>query len=233
MLLLDLMKREGLRECLDVAFFARFNTVLTIFDQQQALYENPESKVKNRIVSLHKPYLRPIKRGKEGKPTEFGAKVHIIQVDGLCIIEEFSWNAFHEGNRLQAAVKLHRELFDYCHQLSADKIYASNHNRRFCTREGIQTNFAGKGRKPKKEVQQLRAALNKDRSTRLEGSFGNQKNHYLLRKVKARNEHTEKIWVYFGVWTANAVWIYKQREKDKPKQVKRKAKRVRKLQTAA
>ena len=50
----------------------------------------------------------------------------------------------------------------------------------------------------------MRNALNKQRGTVLEGSFGNEKNHYLVNKVNARNEHTEKCWIFFGILTANA-----------------------------
>jgi hypothetical protein len=50
----------------------------------------------------------------------------------------------------------------------------------------------------------MRGALNRQRGTVLEGSFGNEKNHYLLAKVDARNEYTEKCWIFFGMLTANA-----------------------------
>ena len=232
-LLIDVLAQDFVQNVVGTEFYHTLGTVFQILDQQRYLFENPGEKVKDRIVSLYKSYLRPIKRGKEKKTTEFGAKVHVIQVDGLCLIEHFSWNAFYEGNRFESSIELHRKLFGECHQVSADKAYGSNKNRKFCATEGIQAGFVGKGRKPKKEIRTLKAALNKDRATRLEGSFGNQKNHYLLRKVKARNEHTEKLWVYFGVFTANAVWIQKKREQIKPKEKKRKAKRNVQLAIAA
>ena len=50
----------------------------------------------------------------------------------------------------------------------------------------------------------MRRELNKQRGAVLEGSFGNEKNHYLLAKVNARNEHTEKCWIFFGILAANA-----------------------------
>ena len=37
-----------------------------------------------------------------------------------------------------------------------------------------------------------------------EGSFGNEKNHYGLAKVKAKTLVTEKAWIFFGILTANA-----------------------------
>lgn len=61
-------------------------------------------------------------------------------------------------------------------------------------------------------ARQFKAALNKDRATRLEGSFGNQKNHYGLQKVRARNGPNEKVWIFFGVFTTNAILISKKRD---------------------
>ena len=207
--LLDAYFKDGLEE----GFYRYLKTIKKVYRQQYYLFHHPGSKVKNRIVSLYKPYIRPIKRGKENKSTEFGAKVHMLQVGGINIIEHFGYNAFNECKRLKISVMKHRAAFGKCHQLSADRIYATNENRRFCAANQIFHSFDPKGRKPEKEVMQLKAALNKDRATRLEGSFGNQKNHYGLQKVRARNGPNEKVWVFFGVFTANAVFISKKRDK--------------------
>ena len=59
----------------------------------------------------------------------------------------------------------------------------------------------------------MRSILGKARSTRLKGSLGNEKNHYLLNKIKARVEATEKAWIFFGMLTSNAVTITKRRAK--------------------
>ena len=40
--------------------------------------------IPDRIVSVSKPYVRPIVRGKEVKSVEFGAKCNNIQMDGIC-----------------------------------------------------------------------------------------------------------------------------------------------------
>ena len=56
--------------------------------------------IPDRIVSIAKPYVRPIERGKEVKSVEFGAKCNNILVDGISLIEKLSFNAFNEGTRL-------------------------------------------------------------------------------------------------------------------------------------
>ena len=160
-------------------------------------------------MSLAKPYLRPIVRGKENKRVEFGAKLNVSQVDGINFIEHFSFDAFNECTRVRKAVWTHNRLFKDCEQFAGDQIYATNKNRKHLTKKGVVTNFRRKGRPPKDDssAQQIRKQLGKARATVLEGSFGTEKNHYLLKKVAARTEQTEKAWIFFGIHTANAVRI--------------------------
>ena len=41
----------------------------------------------------------------------------------------------------------------------------------------------------------------------MEGSFGTQKEHYDLRRVKARTKRTEILYIFFGIHTANVVQL--------------------------
>ncbi len=200
---------EGLKP----AVFERIRTIRRVLLQQRYHYDHPEKSVPDRIVSLYKPYLRPIVRGKENKPVEFGAKVHQLQIGGLNFIEHLSFGAFHEGNRLKKAINQQKRWFGPVRQVGADGIYANNRNRTWCRKQGIATSFKPKGRQGKHAEQKktLRKTLSNIRSTVLEGSFGNEKNHYMLRKVKARTQETEIAWIFFGVHTANAVKIAKAR----------------------
>ena len=191
-----------------------------IYEQQRFYYENPGQSVPNRIVSLFKPFIRPIIRGKEnssgGKRVKFGAKVNTWQVDGLNFIEHFSFSAFHEGVRLKQGIAFHHKHFGRLKQLGADAIYATNENRRYVNKLGISTCFKPKGRRTIKPIirQQedlARKTIGTIRATVLEGSYGNDKNHYTLKKVKARTESTEIAWIFFGMMTANAVKVAKRK----------------------
>ena len=51
----------------------------------------------------------------------------------------------------------------------------------------------------------LDKSFSKERATRLEGSFGTQKQHYSLARIKARKRKTEILWIFFGIHTANAI----------------------------
>ena len=182
------------------------NIITTVYQQQHELLYGSSEKIAHRIVSISKPYIRPIIRGKEIKPVEFGAKVHKMQVSGISFIEHLNYEAFNEGTRLKQTVAFHQKHFGKLSQLGADAIYATNENRRYCNKLGIATSFVAKGNDGKLSHQKkaMRSALSAVRSTVLEGSFGNEKNHYLLNKVKAKTQATEIAWIFFGMLAANA-----------------------------
>ena len=187
-------------------FWIRQPIIKQIYQQQYWYYHEPASKIPNRIVSLARPYIRPIVRGKQNKRVEFGMKVNMLQVDGIDFIEHWDFNAFHEGIRLPQTLACQQNYLKVkVLQFGADAIYATNANRKLCKSLKITTSFLPKGRKAKDEAQrqQMRKLLRKERSTRLEGSFGSQKNHYLLGRIEARTKHTEFAWVFFGILTAN------------------------------
>ena len=188
-----------------------------IYRQQQYMFDNRINKVSNRIVSLFKPYLRPIVRGKENKRVEFGAKVTMAQVDGINMIDKLSFDAYNEAKELKNSILKHRQRFGKISQIGIDQIYGTNENRKYMKGNKIFHSLVRKGKASKHEEQEkiLRSELGKERSTVLEGSFGNEKNHYGLRKIKARTEATEIIWILFGVQTANAVKIAKRKAKKK------------------
>jgi hypothetical protein len=54
-----------------------------VFRQQLEMFENHSQRVDDRIVSISQPHVRPIKRGKAGRETEFGAKTSISVIDGF------------------------------------------------------------------------------------------------------------------------------------------------------
>jgi hypothetical protein len=189
-------------------YYQRIKVIHRILTQQQTMFKTHES-VKNRIVSIDKSYIRPIIRGKEVKKVEFGAKVNMIQVDGINFIEHLSFNAFNEGTRLISSVRCARTLVGKITHLAGDAIYATNKNRKYTTRNKITTSFTRKGKPGKYEDQRviISRELRKERATRMEGSFGTEKEHYGLYRIKARTEKNEILWIFFGIHTSNAVKI--------------------------
>lgn len=216
--LLRLLKKiNGLLDDIEKQFEFEFSqqytqrreTIKTIYKQQLRIFKTGQ-KPKGRIVSIHKDYLRPIVRGKEIKAVEFGAKVNKLQINGINFIEHLSFEAFNEGTRFKNTIFKAQSLTRVRVKLvGADAIYATNKNRVFATRENIKTDFKPKGKPPKnsKEVKKLKSMITKERASRLEGSFGKEKEHYHLKKIKAKTKETETLWIFFGIHTANALEI--------------------------
>ena len=93
--------------------------------------------------------------------------------------------------------------------LGADGIYANNENRKYVSRRTIKTDFKRKGKpsKHKHHFTQLAKMITKERASSLEGSFGTDKEHFLLNRIKARTKQTEVLWILFGIHTSNALKI--------------------------
>ena len=187
--------------------------ITKMYRQQKKHFQSKDCResIPDRIVSISKPYVRPIVRGKEVKNVEFGAKVNNILVDGISFIEKLSFNAFSEGTRLVHCLKMHKRLFGVeAKKIGGDTGYAGTENRDYCKAHGIQTSFVKRGRpfsEDKKEKDKVRQELARVRATAMEGSFGTQKEHYDLKRVKARTKLTEILYIFFGIHTANVVQL--------------------------
>lgn len=195
---------------LSIRYHRRRSAIKLIYQQQHTMFVKGIKKIKNRIVSIDKPYVRPIVRGKENKLIEFGAKVNKLQIDGISFIEHLSFNAFNEGIRLIQTIFLAQKLTGKkVKVVGADAIYANNKNRNFVSKHGIKTDFKPKGRRSKhrKHQDQLAKMITKERASRLEGSFGTDKEHFLLKKNLARTRKTEILMIFFGIHTSNALNI--------------------------
>lgn len=215
---LQLVEKQGEYD-LPAKYWHRRLATNQLLEQQRAKFFN-NIKPTNRIVSLDKPYIRPIVRGKEIKKVEFGAKVHKLQVDGISFIEHLSFEAFNESTRLETTIFTAQQLMHTRVKiLGADAIYATNKNRNYVTRNRICTDFKRKGRLSvhHHHYQIMIQAITKERATRLEGSFGTDKEHFLLNRIKARTEATERLWIFFGIHTSNALKIGRRMTAKKAK----------------
>lgn len=125
----------------------RLNTLRTIYEQQTYLYDNRTHSVPDRIVSVSQPFVRPIVRGKAGKPAEFGAKLDVSVVDGWTRLEYCSFDAYNEAGNLQEMAERFREREDhYPSRILADKIYRNRENLSYCKEHGIRLSGPALGR---------------------------------------------------------------------------------------
>ena len=131
----------------------RLDTICTIYEQQKYMYDNHTHSVPDRIVSVSQPFVRPIVRGKAGKPVEFGAKLDISVVDGWTRLECCSFDAYNEAGNLQAMVERFRAREGhYPSRILADKIYRNRENLSYCKERGIRLSGPALGRPRKGDI---------------------------------------------------------------------------------
>ena len=154
--------------------------ITRVYRQQKNHFKSGDSResIPNRIVSLNKPHIRPIVRGKETKAVEFGAKSNNLLIDGISFIEKLSFNAFNEGTRLKHCVSLSNKLTGVpVKKIGGDQGYSGNDNRTFCKENGIETSFTQKGRTGKNEVKNAtKRELARVRATEMEGKHSTTSN---------------------------------------------------------
>ena len=185
----------------------KYSTIRIFLEQQREMLEGNKHYVKDRIVSLAQPWIRPIVRGKAKAKTEFGAKLSISVVNGYIFIDRLSFDACNEGDyeEFTSAVELCRKRFG-CHpeRILADKIYRSRKNREYCKEHGIRMSGPKLG-KPKADKPADIATELKEIGERneVEGKFGTGKRKYGLNLIKAKLEETARTDICMNLFVEN------------------------------
>ena len=127
---------------------ARLAIVRQIYAQQLEMHRTGTRSVPRRIVSLAKPWLRPIVRGKIRTPVEFGPKYEVsIDEKGHARLEKLQFEAYNECHTLQTvAQRYHDRCGHWPERILADQIYRTHDNRTWCEARGIKLS----GRPPSK-----------------------------------------------------------------------------------
>lgn len=195
------MASEGLLTYLDKRLYRLLLVIGELYRQQQWMYQNRSHRIKDRIVSLHQPHVRPIVRGKAGCPVEFGAKLSVSLVDGFSYVDTLRWDPFNESGDLIDQIKgYHRRFGCYPESVHGDRIYRTRANRRYCRKHGIRLSGPPLGR-PKKvtksneaQLREVRRQQKQDELDRIpiEGKFGQGKRRFTLSRIMAKLAETSQ-----------------------------------------
>ena len=182
----------------------QYKTLLVIsevYRQQKWMYDHRSLRIDDRIVSINKPHVRPIKRGKAGSSTEFGAKISASLVEGFVLVDRISWNNFNESTDLINQIDAYKARHGfYPESVHADKIYRTKGNRKFCKKHGIRMSGPKLGRPPKPTeenkamLQEASRQAHQDELDRIpiEGRFGLGKRRYSLNRIMTKLSSTSK-----------------------------------------
>jgi hypothetical protein len=168
-------------------------SVLTkVAAQQEEMLKKQTHHVKERIVSLSQPYLRPIVRGKAKAAVEFGAKLDMSLSEGYYRAERLEFEAYNESEDLVAAVRrYHDREGHYPEAVLADKIYRNRANLAYCKERGIRLSGPALGR-PKKGQKVDKKQAYQDNADRVavERGFSLLKRRYGLDLIKTKRSDT-------------------------------------------
>lgn len=196
----------------------QYKIIQEIYAQQSKMHKFKIHSCKDRIVSIHQPHVRPIVRGKTGKPVEFGSKLGVSLIDGFVRIDHFSWDAYNEGIDL----KVHLENYERNYgclpeSVLADNIYGTRENRKLL--KDLDIRYSGKplGRQ-KTETEENKVDLAEEKKKRkkeyreripIEGKFGQGKNGYRLNYIRAKTKATSESWVSCIFFVMNIIKLVK------------------------
>ncbi len=169
------------------------------------MYRKRVNRVVDRIVSFHRPYVRPIKRGKAGKKVEFGAKGALDQVGRFLFLDYLEHWAFAEEELLADHLSGYGERFGKLpHYISMGAKYGTKQNRKLTEELEVRASFKRRGHPPKLPHSQDCWHKRKQRERNwIEGSIGHGKEHYRLDRVRYSITDGSEIWVKVGILAMN------------------------------
>lgn len=162
-----------------------------------------------KIVSLFEPHTAILRKGKAGKPTEFGREVWLDEVDGGIITRY----AVLEGNpdekaQLMPSVEHHIEQFGHAPELvTADRGVHSAANERAAHAAGVEQVVLPKPGKlsAKRTTYERQDWFRKGRNWRagIEGRISSLKHNHGLRRCRYHGADGMERWVGFGILAHN------------------------------
>ena len=154
--------------------FERLCVIRELYEQQKYMYDNKTHSVKDRIVSISQPYIRPIVRGKAKAPVEFGAKLDMsIDEKGIARLEKLSFDAYNEEDVLITAIENYRKRTGhYPERVLVDQIYRNQKNRAYCKSKNIRISGKALGRPKKNPTPEEKKIAHQDNTDRIEVERG-------------------------------------------------------------
>jgi hypothetical protein len=202
----DLISKGAPLSVLPSQLYKKLMVINEVYRQQKEMFDNKEHRCDGRIVSISQPHVRPVVRGKEHEPTEFGSKVAIGLVGGYAFITDISWENTSEASLLPQAVEQYKEIFGvYPKTVIGDRVYPNRSNRDWCKEREIRLSGPALGRKNEEIKREEAKQQHKDGCERnaVEGMFGVTKRKFNLGNIMAKLPGTSKTVVALGFFVAN------------------------------
>jgi len=211
------MVLEGLREKLDTMV----SLVKQVMKQTRARIFRGNTHAEGKILSLFEPSTEIIRKGKAGKPNEFGKMVKLQEAEDQIVIDyEVYDRRPSDSDLLIAAIETHRAMLGRTpHLVAADAAFYSAKNEAAAKAQGVKRvcipNRSTKSAERRRE-QRKRWFRNGQRwRTGCEGRISVTKRRHGLNRCRYKGDAGMRRWVGLGIIADNIINIARAKKKQK------------------
>src|SRR6266487_661168 len=214
--LLQQLVLEGLRQELD----AMVPLVKQVMKQTRARIFRGDTHAEGKILSLFEPSTEIIRKGKAGKPNEFGKMVKLQEAEDQIVIDyEVYDRRPSDSDLLIAAIETHRVMLGRPpHMVAADAAFYSAKNEAAAKAQGVKRvcipNRSTKSPERKREQRKRWFRNGQKWRTGCEGRISVVKRRHGLDRCRYKGDAGMKRWVGLGVIADNVVNIGRAMEKQ-------------------
>lgn len=180
-----------------------YKTAKKFIKQQHEIYKGKH--VKERIVSLWAPHLRPMVRGKYPQDVEFGPKILLNMKNNFLFFQGYSFNNTSDKLLLTHSIESYKTTFGHIpSELAADRGFFSRNNVIKSKEMGIaKVAIQPKGKIISREKDPPFAKRLRRRRCAIEAKISLAKRCFGLNKINYRIPHGEEIWIRLGLLAMN------------------------------
>jgi IS5 family transposase len=196
------------------------NTLITVVARTERVVTQARSRLSGvmpesatRLVSLHDPDARPIRKGRLGKPVEFGYKAQVVDnADGVILDHNVEIGNPPDAPQLAPAIKrITRRTGHTPRAVTADRGYGEASVERELHELGVRRVAIPRKSKPgaaRREFEHRRAFRDKIKwRTGSEGRINHIKRSYGWNRTELTSIHGARTWCGHGVFAHNLVKI--------------------------
>jgi IS5 family transposase len=199
----------GLRDKLD----AMVSLLRQVIKQTRARIVLGDTRSDGKLVSLFEPATEIIRKGKAGKPTEFGKMVKLQEAENQIVVDyEVYDRRPNDADLLVAAIETHQARLGRIPRLvAADAAFYSAKNEAAATAKGVKRvcipNRSTKSAERKREQKKRWFRQGQIWRTGCEGRISVVKRRHGLNRCRYKGDNGMKRWVGLGVIADNLITI--------------------------
>ena len=203
----DKARRRRVRRLLDELAVLIERTVQVIA-QARTRVEGGQPDGSTRLVSLHEPDARPIRKGRLGKPVEFGYKAQVVDtVDGIIVDHSVHIGNPSDTDVIRPAIDRITAQFGAPATVTADRGYWDATIEADLTAVGVTTVViprTGKASQARAAIEHTDAFVDMVKwRTGCEGRISHLKRDWAWRRTRLRGHAGVRIWCGHGVFGHN------------------------------